>query len=98
MIKKFQLFRLTLLEKNQRSLFANSAQTRDEYLREIFSNSWMFNRHGSPFHYVPVDNNDESKTKTNFLFGRVGRQITLPENKSPADGLVEQTRDTWKAE
>jgi hypothetical protein len=97
-IKKFQLFRLTLLEKNQGNLFGSPKQTREEYLREIFSKAWDFTKYSSTFHYVPANNRSTSKNGAGLLVGRIGRPITLPENKPPADGFIEQNRDTWKAE
>jgi hypothetical protein len=93
MQKTFQLFRLTLLEKSQHSLFGNQRQTREQYLRETFSTPHVFERYAKTFHYVPM----AAQTRITSLIGRIGTQISLPENKPPQDGLAEQTHDTWKA-
>ncbi len=93
MADRFELFRLSLLKRDQRDLFENGEITRADWLRKVFSNATPFSHHGTEFHYAPsLDDSDED-----ILVGRVGRHVLREENLPPDEGLEDVTRDTWLA-
>ncbi len=93
MAEKFELFRLSLLERDQIDLFESNQATRAGWLREVFSTPTPFSHHGTEFHYAPaLDDSDD-----NIIIGRVGRHVLREENLPPDEGLEDITRDAWLA-
>ncbi|SFJ28167.1 hypothetical protein SAMN02799626_01435 [Caulobacter sp. UNC279MFTsu5.1] len=90
---KFQLFRISLLQRAQIDAFENPRLTREEFLREVFSENWEFPHYGSRFHYRP----DPSHSAREVLMGRLGRRVLTEENSPPEMGLEEVIHEAWKA-
>lgn len=91
--ERFELFRLSLLERVNVSLFADHDEGREAYLRRVFGTARTFNHYTSKFHYVP---HPEISAET-AMMGAIGRQVEAEENLSPGEGLAESIRETWKA-
>ena len=88
---KFDLFRMTLLDRVDPELFA-PVEAREEYLRRVFSTSLDFTHHGKPFWYRPAH-----IVADEAVFGRLGRRVVLDENLPPEEGLGETTHESWRA-
>lgn len=88
---RFDLFRMTLLDRTDPELFAPD-ESREEFLRRVFSTSLDFSHHGKPFWYRPAGRKEEDA-----VFGRVGRRVILDENLPPEKGLGETTHEGWRA-
>jgi hypothetical protein len=97
---QFELFRLSLLERGQRDLFAvfdgNSNPPRELWLRRIFSEKIAFQHRGDTFHYVPEPDVPDSPESV-LILGRIGRQLSVRENEPPESGLHETVREAWRA-
>lgn len=92
MREKFELFRLSLLQRQQIDAF-EPRRTRQEYIASVFLDRWKFDFYGIEFHYVP----DEEQPRSDIIMGRIGRLVSSAENRSPDEGLVETTHRGWKA-
>lgn len=92
MADRFEQFRLSLLMRPERSLFAGPDPTREEYLRSVLGEDRVFEHYGNTFHYKA-----QSDLAGAALLGRIGRRVEMEENLSPAQGLVEAVHETWKA-
>lgn len=94
MPQRFQLFRLSLLKRIERTLFVEGPDpTREEYLRHVFSHGVALTHYQTPFHYQP----DPTRSGLSGLIGRLGRAVVLDENRPPEEGLEEASHETWKA-
>lgn len=93
MADKFQLFRLSLLQRAQRDAFAGPDVSRYDYLTEVFSRQHIFKHFASEFHFRP----DGSQSRANALLARLGRKTTSDENRPPDEELEEISRESWKA-
>jgi len=87
---RFDLFRLSLLPREQMDILNHPDPTREEYLKKVFSASNEFEHYGTIFHYVPSDTSNE-------IVGRVGRSVIMDENLPPEVGLEESKHESWKA-
>lgn len=90
MADRFEQFRLSLLLRAQRDMFAPEP-TREEYLRQVFGEEQAFTHYGTEFRYVAEPGPGPA------ILGRVGRRVEIEENLPPAEGLQETTHRTWKA-
>ncbi|MBJ6127597.1 hypothetical protein [Microvirga splendida] len=90
--ERFELFRLSLVPRDQKRFFEEEI-SREEYLRRAFSRDWIFQHYGTEFHY----RSDAQLSHSEALLGRLGRQVTFDENLPPEKGFAENSRDGWKA-
>lgn len=93
MSERFDLFRFSLLLRRQRDAFSGPDPTREEYLRNVFQQSRKFNFYGTEFHYVP----EQIQAREDIIMARIGRPVTVEENRPPEEGLAETIHDGWKA-
>lgn len=93
MAERFELFRLSLLLRPYRDIFAGPELTREQYIREVFAEEITYKFNGEQYHYVPIQESRDQEV----IAGRLGKKLTLEENRPPAEGLEETTRDMWKA-
>ncbi|WP_155006278.1 hypothetical protein [Sphingomonas hengshuiensis] len=93
MSERFELFRLSVLERRQPPLFADVAQTREQYLRLVFGQQRQFVFYGTDFHFVP----EPEQSREDVIMARIGRAVTVEENRPPEEGLAETVHDGWKA-
>lgn len=93
MKERFELFRLSLLLRQQRDAFSGPDPTREEYLRKIFSERRVFSFYGTEFHYVPETLQD----RHDIIMARIGRPIAVAENKPPEEGFADTVHDGWRA-
>ena len=93
MAYRFQLFRLSLLEVRQMNLLRSNEMSREEWLKEVFSEEIPFTHYGTKFHYSPaLDDSGDG-----VVVGRIGKHVLRDENLPPEEGLKDFTRDTWIA-
>lgn len=92
MADRFEQFRLSLLVRPDRSLFAGPDPTREEYLRLVLGEDRVFEHYGNVFHYKAQGGVPDAA-----VLGRIGRRVEMEENLSPAEGLLEAVHETWKA-
>ncbi|MEE8664207.1 MAG: hypothetical protein SOH81_11610 [Acetobacter sp.] len=96
MHKKFELFRLSLVAREQRDFILDGLDgniTKEEYIRKVFSCKYLIIHRGVELHYVFFE---KSKNKK-FLGGRIGRSFQNVEYTPPAQGLSEEIHKGWKA-
>jgi hypothetical protein len=93
MKERFELFRLSLLMRQQRDAFAGPDPTREDYLRSVFSERRTFKFYGTEFHYVP----EAVPSRTDVIMARIGRPVTVAENKPPEEGFADTLHDGWRA-
>lgn len=93
MAERFDLFRLSLLLRQQRDAFEGPDPTREEYLRLVFGEKRSFPFYGNEFHYVPED----PQIRPDVVMGRIGRALSTEENTSPDEGFKETTHAGWRA-
>jgi hypothetical protein len=91
--ERFDLFRLSLLVRQQRDAFEEPDPTREEYLRRVFGEKRTFSFYRTVFHYVPED----PQARPDVLMGRIGRALSTEENSSPDEGFRETTHAGWRA-
>lgn len=90
----FDLFRLSLLVRTTRSLFAEESEpTREQYLRRVFGVQQTFDHYKNRFVYRPETTADP----TGPVLGRIGRPVEIEENLSPDEGFEEVSHLGWKA-
>ncbi|MXP42533.1 hypothetical protein GRI75_12870 [Altererythrobacter soli] len=92
MRERFELFRLSLLQRQQIDAF-EARRTREEYLRAVFLDRWVFEYYGNEFHYVP----DEQQPRSDVILARIGRKLTTTENLPPDEGFADTLHQGWKA-
>ncbi len=90
--ERFEQFRLSLLVRPQRDMYEGPDPTREDYLRDVFGSEHVFEHYSTLFHYLPHDHGADGA-----VLGRIGREVEIPENLPPAQGLVEAVHSTWKA-
>lgn len=90
MSDRFDLFRFSLLPREQGDILNYPDPTREAYLRQIFSVPNQFTHYGTIFHYVPSEASGE-------IVGRIGRSVIMEENLPPDVGLEDSQHETWKA-
>lgn len=90
--ERFEQFRLSLLVRPQPDLLEGVDPTREQYLRQVFGAKHVFEHYSTPFHYLPHEREADGA-----LLGRIGREVEIPENLPPSEGLVEAIHATWKA-
>jgi hypothetical protein len=91
--ERFELFRLSLLERTSPNLFVDMSEDRETVLRREFGKARTFSHYLSTFHYVP----HPQIPAGGMVMGAIGRAIESEENLPPDAGLAEATRPTWKA-
>lgn len=96
---KFELFHLSLLQRDQHDMFPDYGQglTREAWLRKAFGESFPFLHYGSEFHYVPYLEDGADPDADPVIVGRVGRHVIRDENRPPSEGLEEFQYETWIA-
>lgn len=92
MRERFELFRLSLLQRSQLDAF-EVRRTREEYLRAVFADRWSFEFYGNEFHYVP----DEEQPRSDVILARIGRELITTENLPPDEGFADTLHQGWKA-
>lgn len=90
---KFDLFHLSLTERNQVEMFGGSQITRESYLRSIFEKPQTFEHFKVQYQYVPAPEHPLSGE----ILGRIGKRITIEANLPPEEGLIETEDTLWKA-
>ncbi|MDV4168226.1 hypothetical protein [Rhodovulum sp. FJ3] len=91
---RFDLFRLSLRKREQIDIFeAIDPISREEWIRNLFTQKTSFRHHGTNYVYVPLD----PRHTTPYIVGRIGREVSEIENTSPEDGYREYVHDAWKA-
>ncbi len=95
MSNKFDLFRFSLLPREQMDITSYPDPTREEYLRMLFSEEQQFVHYGTVFHYVPSRNLSSGSQQE--IIGRIGRSVTMDENLPPSANLEDSKHETWKA-
>lgn len=93
MSERFELFRLSVLQRRQKPLFPKPKTNREAYLRESFGTRRTFTFYGTEFHYVP----EPTELHDDVIIGRIGRSVVIEENQSPDEGFLETIHDGWKA-
>lgn len=93
MSERFDLFRLSLLLRQQRDAFEGPDPTREEYLRRVFGEKRTFSFYGTELHYVPED----PQIRSDVVMGRIGRALNTEENTSPEEGFKETIHAGWRA-
>lgn len=95
MAEKFDLFRLSLLPRQQTEMFEPSLEstTREDWIRKVFSENLGFLSYGTQFHFRP----ETDASRPDALIGRIGRHISQPESKPPEEGFEEYTHEAWQA-
>lgn len=88
---KFEEFRLSLAEREQRT-FMMKDESREEFLRRVFGQAWVFTHYNSEFHYVPA-----KEAHPTAVLGRIGRQFAAEENLAPEQSLEVVQHEGWKA-
>jgi hypothetical protein len=91
-VDRFELFRLSLVPRDQRRLFDEEI-TKEGYLRRAFTRDWVFQHRGTEFHYKA----NKKFSTPEALLGRLGRQVTSEENRPPEEDFIEIVHDGWKA-
>ncbi|GAA4475306.1 hypothetical protein [Gluconacetobacter asukensis] len=97
MKKKFELFRLSLVMREQRDFILDGPDgdlNREEYLNKVFSTQYAIGHRGNEFHFVPYV---KVSGQTRFLAGRIGRPFSDLEFTPPDDGFTEELHQGWKA-
>lgn len=95
MATKFDLFRFSLLPREQMDITSFPDPTREEYLRMLFSQEQKFTHYGTVFHYVPKPL--EEGEERSEIIGRIGRSVIMEENLPPSDNFEDSKHETWKA-
>jgi hypothetical protein len=92
---QFEFFRLSLIEKPQRSLFEGRlSSNREEFLRAALMKDFGFpGLKGMKYVYTHVPMGDVD----NFILARVGRTRSMRENESPELDFVPVERPSWQA-
>ena len=81
---RYELYRLSLVPRQQQSLLADPARSRYGTLRDIFLTQHAFIHRQKRFYYVPSPVQiDESS----LIIGRIGRQRLAMDVKPPEEGL-----------
>ena len=94
MATKFELFRLSLLAREQIDLVSEyNDLNREEWLRKVFLEEQSFENRGTQFHYVGSSEHSDAE----IIAGRIGKNVFREENRPPEEGLKEYTHDTWRA-
>lgn len=93
MAERFELFRLSLLPRPYRDIFAGPDVTRETYIRMVFSEEIIYKYNDEHYHYVPI----AESAGQSIIAGRLGKRLTIEENRPPSEGLAETTRESWKA-
>lgn len=92
----FDVFRISLLKKQQEDMFVDAAasggaQNREDFLRYLFGSPIKFKHRGAEMHFVP----DNTVDSGHLIAGRIGRASVETENDPPEDGLHEKEREAW---
>lgn len=93
MAEVFELFRLSLLQRDAVELFEDREITREQYLRKVFGQEIEFLHYATEFHFVP----GEFSASEDVLLGRIGRAVVLEDNLSPSEGYIESEYPTHRA-
>jgi len=95
MTERFDLYRLSLLQKKQMHLEGEEFKnyTRKNWLKKVFSEEHTFKYQNDEIHYVPKFDNDNN----DVVIGRIGRNIIREENKPPEEGFDEFEHQGWLA-
>lgn len=87
----FELFHLSLLEKDQKSLFSeHPTPARNIYLRTKLSDKFTFKHSRKTYHWVP------SRTDEKYILGHVLRAHTRRHHTPPEEGGFETSSDEWQ--
>lgn len=93
MAEKFELFRLSLLQRPTRDLFDQDDISREDYIRRAFGKTVEYTYGDISYFYVP----SPDEVPAEVIIGRIGRSHVVEENRPPSESLAETTRDVWKA-
>lgn len=88
----YELFRISLIEQKQTSFLDDYSQTREDFLKSIFSREWRFEHYKIPYYYKPAKAKDLSGP---YILGRLGRVSQAVENAPPEEDFAEYTRERW---
>lgn len=91
---RFELFRLSLVERRPGDMFEDPNMSREVYLRAAFGSDWDFEHYGNTFYFRPVASSLDAK---DLLIGRLGRQYSMTESLSPDHDLEFVQHEGWKA-
>lgn len=95
---QFDLMRLSLLSRADlyiKRKADGNIESREEWLRRIFSQKIVFLHRQESFQFVPLTSGIENVE--NFIIGRVGREVSIQENAPPEFQFENITRSSWKA-
>lgn len=90
MTRTFELFHLSLHENRQMSLFdASNRVSREEWLRQAFSQPFEFDHRQKRFHWVPSNHGE-------LISGNLVRMHKRRRHKPPEEGASEETAEEWQ--
>lgn len=89
MVGTFELFHLSLIERDQGDLFVNQ-MTREAWLKHTLDSAFIFSHREKDFHWVPVD------TGSHLIAGNVARTHKRVHHTPPEDGAIEVVSDEWQ--
>ncbi|MFG1248679.1 hypothetical protein [Xanthobacter flavus] len=87
--KKFTLFHLSLIERSQHGMF-DFQGTREEWLRFVLRDRFMFQHRSGELHWVPQGEDGES------IVGLIQRSIKHARHDPPELGGAEVVADEWQ--
>ena len=95
---RLDLMRLFLLARSQTEMFGQlppheTIPDREGWLRRLFAEPVTFVHSNETFHYVPVTPAPDSR----YVYGRIGRSLTIRENAPPEEGFKETGYESWRA-
>ncbi len=74
-------------------MFSGPDITREDYIRQVFSEEVIYRYNDELYHYVPIADSSGQEV----VVGRLGKKIVIEGNNPPSEGLTETTLETWKA-
>lgn len=91
MASRFELFHLSLHEKIQGELLDKKSEfNREEWIRYVFSEKFVFNHRSVKIHWVPALNDEQ------FIAGNLVRVHQRRRHKSPEEGAAEEIGQEWQ--
>lgn len=91
-----EFIRMSLYERPElfvRQRADGGPYTREQWLRNVFSQQHEFSHRGNSFTYVP----DPDLSDDSLVTGRIGRELTVRDNEPPEMGMHEQVHPAWQA-
>lgn len=90
----YHLLRLSLVPRNQASLFGNGETDRAQILTRLFSSEIRFLHRRRPFAYIPISGSSPAE---GVLAGRIGRPAPELAYLPPDQQLEEYYEERWRA-